>query len=146
MTDVGASLLDVNVLIALLDPDHIGHARARAWFAENAAHGWATCPITENGAVRVISQPRYPNPLAAGSAIALLARAKQSPHHRFWPDSVSLLDPAVADHGRIHGPRQLTDVYLLALAVANAGRLVSFDNSIPLSAVRGAGTHNLVVL
>lgn len=140
------SLLDVNVLIALLDGDHSLHAPATRWFAEHARAGWASCPITQNGCVRVMSHPGYPNPLPVRAIVERLAEATANAAHDFWPDDVSLLDPRVADPGRIHGPRQVSDIYLLALAVGNRGRLVTFDRSIALDAVRGAEKRHLLVL
>lgn len=140
------ALLDVNVLIALLDPDHAMHAQATDWLAANVRAGWASCPITQNGCIRVMSHPGYPNPLPAGAVVERLSEAVATPHHRFWPDDVSILDAAVADRTRIHGPRQVTDLYLVALAVRNRGRFVSFDAGIPLAAVRGAERKHLVAL
>lgn len=140
------ALLDVNVLIALLDCDHVSHTAAMQWFAENARHGWASCPITQNGCIRILAHPGYPSPVPPRLVMERLAGATASDVHEFWPDDVSLLDPAIADPGRIHGPRQLTDLYLLALAVRHGGKLVTFDNSIALGAVRGAAPPHLQVL
>jgi len=138
--------LDVNVLIALLDSDHASHDSAMSWFAQHAREGWASCPITQNGCVRVMSNPGYPNPLPVQAVIKRLADACREDIHEFWPDEVSLLDPDVIDSTRIHGPRQLTDIYLLALAVRHGGRFVTFDTGIPLAAARSATTHNLSIL
>lgn len=140
------ALLDVNVLLALLDGDHVDHHRAHAWLDGEIEAGWASCPITENGFVRVISQPRYPSPISPARAIALLGRACGGAHHEFWPCDVTLLDAAVIDPARLHGPRQVADAYLLALATARDGRFVTFDGSISLSAVRGAAERHLAVL
>jgi uncharacterized protein len=140
------ALLDINVLLALLDSDHVDHRTAREWISAEIQHGWASCAITQNGFVRIISQPRYPSPVPAAEAIARLSRATHSEHHAFWPCEVSLLDERIVDRSRIHGPRQVTDVYLLALAVANRGRFVTFDGAVPLSAVAGATARNLLVL
>jgi toxin-antitoxin system PIN domain toxin len=140
------ALLDVNVLIALLDSDHASHGAAMSWFAKHAGEGWASCPITQNGCVRIMSNPGYPNALPVQAVMKHLAGACREDVHEFWPDDVSLLDPDVFDPTRIHGPRQLTDIYLLGLATAHAGRFVTFDTGIPLAAVRKATTHNLVVL
>lgn len=140
------ALLDVNVLIALLDQDHAMHGHAVRWFASRARDGWASCPITQNGCVRVMSHPGYPNPLRVGEIMERLAEAIATPRHRFWPDDVSLLDAGVADRTRIHGPRQVTDLYLLALAVRNGGCFVSFDASIPRAAITGAEKRHLVTL
>ena len=126
------ALLDVNVLIALLDADHSLHARATKWFASAARSGWATCPITQNGCVRIMSHPGYPNTVSVRAVMARLAEASANTFHEFWPDNVSLLDAKVADSARIHGPRQLTDIYLLALAVRHSGQFVTFDGAISL--------------
>jgi toxin-antitoxin system PIN domain toxin len=140
------ALLDVNVLIALLDSDHASHDSAINWFAKHARVGWASCPITQNGCVRIMSNPGYPNPLPVQAVIEHLAVACHQDIHEFWSDEVSLLDSAVVDSTRIHGPRQLTDIYLLALAVKRGGRLVTFDTGIPLAAVRQATTQNLLIV
>lgn len=140
------SLLDVNVLIALIDSAHKFHRTAKAWAVANDAFGWASCPMTQNGCVRIISQPSYERPVPLGQAINTLQQLCQSPRHQFWPDNISLLDAAVFDHSKIHGPRQLTDLYLLALAVKHRGCFVTFDGAIALSAVRGAKKQHLVVL
>jgi toxin-antitoxin system PIN domain toxin len=140
------SLLDINVLIALLDADHASHQHARGWFKSSAREGWASCPLTQNGCVRIMSHPRYPSPVPVRDCIERLREATAIDHHMFWPDDLSLLDERVADPGRIHGPRQLTDLYLLALAVRHGGRLVTFDRSIASSAIRGATDKHLVAL
>jgi hypothetical protein len=93
-----------------------------------------------------MSRSNYPNALPARIVMERLAEACASPLHQFWPDEVSLLDASVADFERIHGPRQLTDVYLLALSVRNGGRFVTFDSAVPMSAARGAKKSQLVVL
>lgn len=140
------SLLDVNVLLALLDSDHVDHHRARTWVTANIGQGWASCAITQNGFVRIISQPSYPSPVSPGSAIDLLGRATRTSHHEFWSCSVSVLDPAAIDPTRVHSSRQVTDAYLLALAAANRGRFVTFDRSVALAAVPAAHDEHLVVL
>ena len=140
------ALLDVNVLVALLDQDHAMHAGAFAWLEANARNGWASCPITQNGCIRVMSHPSYPNPLHTSVVAERLGEAAATKEHEFWPDEVSLLDDAVCDRTRLHGPRQVTDLYLLALAVRRRGRFVSFDGSIPRSAITGARPSHLVVL
>jgi toxin-antitoxin system PIN domain toxin len=140
------ALLDVNVLIALLDADHTLHGSASTWFAAHASQGWASCPITENGCVRIMSHPGYPNSLPAASIIERLAEARASRYHEFWPDDISLLDAQVAHSARIHGPRQVTDIYLLALAVRQAGRFVTFDAAVSRDAVIGSNASHLLVL
>ncbi len=140
------ALLDVNVLIALLDADHVSHHAARAWFADHAADGWASCAITQNGCIRIMSHPGYPNARSVFEVTQRLRSATFQTVHEFWADSVSVLDPRLIDPSRIHGPRQLTDVYLLALAVSRHGCLVTFDQSIAIDAVVGASRSNLVTL
>jgi toxin-antitoxin system PIN domain toxin len=140
------ALLDINVLIALLDSDHVDHLRAREWLSDEISAGWASCAITQNGFVRIVSQPRYPSPVPSTMAIERLARATSTRHHEFWPCTVSLLDGRSVHASHVLGPRQVTDIYLLALAAANKGRLVTFDRSIPLAAVAGASASNVVVL
>ena len=140
------ALLDINVLLALLDADHVDHGRARRWIETEIEHGWASCAITENGFVRILSQPRYPSPVEPAVAIERLSQATASAHHEFWSCSVSLLDAEIVDRSRLHSSRQVTDAYLLALAVAREGRLATFDRSVPLSAVSGAEERHLVVL
>jgi uncharacterized protein len=139
-------LLDVNVLLALLDSDHVDHVRALEWLNGTIESGWASCPITQNGFVRVVSQPRYPSPVAPAAAAELLEHATKTPWHEFWPCDISLLDPAVIDRTRVHGPRQVTDAYLLALAVHHGGRFATFDRSLVLSAAPGATPHHVVVI
>ena len=140
------ALLDVNVLVALLDADHSLHPRATQWLENHARGGWASCPITENGCVRIMSHPGYPNALPVRAVMERLAEAGASSFHEFWADDVSLLDAEVADSARIHGPRQITDVYLLALAVRHGGRFVTLDASVAQDAVVGAEKSHVVVL
>ena len=140
------ALLDVNVLVALFDANHSLHASAMSWFEQNGDAGWASCPITQNGCARVMSQPGYPERLPVASLIERLRQATAHRAHEFWPDDASVLDEAAIDATRIHGPSQLTDVYLLALAVAHGGRLVTLDRSISIAAVKGAQKKHLVVL
>jgi len=138
------ALLDVNVLIALLDADHTSHRAAWSWFYEHGRTGWASCPITQNGCVRILSHPGYPNTRSVAEVVERLRAATADSAHEFWPDSQSLLDEAIVDATRVHGPKQLTDIYLLALAVRNNGRLVTFDAGISLSAVQGAASRHLL--
>ena len=140
------ALLDVNVLIALLDENHTHHAAVSEWFAREIEWGWASCPLTQNGCVRIVSQPRYPNALGVAEAVARLQAAVSTRHHRFLPDDVSLLDDGVVDRRQLLGPRQLTDVYLLALAVAHGARLATLDKSVSLDAIRGATVESLAVI
>jgi toxin-antitoxin system PIN domain toxin len=143
---VSRSLLDVNVLLALLDSDHVDHSTARDWLAGEIADGWASCAITESGFVRILSHPRYPNAVSVAEAMERLANATESEHHELWPCDRALVDRRLFDPTRLHGPRQVTDAYLLALAVARDGRFVTFDHTVPLQAVAGAKPRHLVVL
>jgi toxin-antitoxin system PIN domain toxin len=140
------ALFDVNVLIALLDTDHVGHSVATSWFAAQLDHGWASCPITENGTARIMASAGYSNPLPVTAILERLGMAKVTEHHRFWPDDVSLTDVEVFNHRELLGPKQITDRYLLALAVRNNGRLVTFDQGIRATAVVGASAEHLVQL
>ena len=140
------SLLDVNVLIALLDSDHTSHETAMRWLAAHGADGWASCPITQNGCVRIMAHPGYPGARSVSEVVQRLRAATEHHAHEFWPDSRSLLDAQLVDATRVHGPRQLTDVYLLALAVHHGGRLVTFDAATALHAVRDARREHLVQL
>ena len=140
------ALFDVNVLIALLDTDHVGHTVATSWLADQLKHGWASCPITENGTTRIMSSPGYSNPLAVAAILQRLAMAKGTEHHRFWPDDVSLTDTEIFKRNELLGPKQITDRYLLALAVRNKGRFVTFDQGIRPTAVAGASAEHLVQL
>ena len=143
-----ADLYDVNTLLALFDEEHRRHDPVFSWFAANAGEGWATCPLTQNGYLRVRSQPSYPRPLSLAEAYAQLLNATSSQHHQFIADDISLLDDALVHFRDLAGPRQLTDVYLLALAVAHDARLVTLDRRIPLmmNAVRGATEDHLAVI
>jgi len=139
-------LLDVNVLIALVDPAHALHDAAHAWFGQQGRVSWATCPVTENGLLRIVGNPRYPNsPGSPAAALPALASMTGLPGHVFWPDDVSLMDPALLDADRLLGHGQITDSYLLALAVAHGGQLASFDRRLVPDAVRG-GRQALVLI
>jgi uncharacterized protein len=140
------ALFDVSALLAVFDKDHMFHGTARAWWAANADGGWATCPLTQNGFVRIMSQPNYQGKRSTVEAIEALRVGVDQPSHEFWRDDISITDDRVFDQSRILGPNQITDVYLLALAVKYGGRLVTFDRGLPLKAVRGAEARHLVVL
>ena len=141
------SLFDVNFVIALLDPDHVFHERSHSWWADNSKLGWASCPLSENGVVRIMSNPNYSTKIrfSPSQLIDRLQKFTAQTDHEFWPDSFSLLNGEIFDRERIHGSRQQTDIYLLALAVKHFGRLVTFDQSISVTAVFGAGPDHLCV-
>jgi toxin-antitoxin system PIN domain toxin len=140
------SLLDVTVLIALLDPDHTLHEPAMDWFAKHAKGGWSSCPITQNGCIRIMANPGYPNALPVEAVTRRLGGACDSAVHQFWPDDISLCDPLFANTARIRTSSQLTDLYLLALAVTHKGRFVTFDQGIALEAIPGARPQHLLIL
>jgi toxin-antitoxin system PIN domain toxin len=139
------ALLDVNVLVALFDGAHMHHEVAHAWFGPQRALGWATCPLTENGFVRVLSNPAYRGRRTTlRDAIARLATFRDSGNHRFWPDEISLCEDERFESTHIAGHRQLTDVYLLGLAVSHGGRLATFDSRIQTASVQGADAGHLL--
>ena len=134
-----AWLLDVNVLIALIDSAHTHHAIAYRWFEEHSGHPWATCPITENGFVRVLSDRKYLNfRVSSAQAVELLARLKRSTAHEWWPDDISLTDASLFQTEHLLGSKQITDAYLLGLASRRSGRLASFDRSLPWQVILSA--------
>lgn len=141
-----SALLDINFLIALFDAAHVHHRRAHAWLIEHRSEGWATCPLTENGCIRILAQPSYPGGLPLPEAARRLRQARTAKDHTFWPDDASLCDVKRFDLTRVPSAKVLTDVYLLALAVKRGGQLVTFDRGIPVSAVSGATNQHLVVL
>jgi len=140
------ALFDVNVLIALLDRDHVHHTAATEWRDKHIGHGWASCPITQNGCLRIMSQPRYPNSLPVHAIVERLRGATSTTHHSFIPDNLSLLDSGLIEHAMLLSPGQLTDVYLLALSTENACRFVTFDQTVPAAAVKASRQENLVVI
>ena len=140
------ALLDVNVLVALLDGGHLHNGVAMAWLAEHASSGWASCPLTQNGCMRILSLPAYPNPQPPALVAQRLGAATADPSHVFWPDSLSLLGGERVRWDRVLSSRHITDVYLLALAVEQGGRFVTLDRSIAVEAVPGAQSEHLHVL
>jgi uncharacterized protein len=141
------ALLDVNVLVALFDPEHVHHDVAHDWFADHRDRGWATCPITQNGFLRVLTTPGVAGSrMPAPELLRHLRTFCASGHHEFWPETVSLTDERVFEASFVRGHKQLTDLYLLGLAVTRGGCLVTFDQGVPLGAVNGARPDALVVL
>ncbi len=140
------ALLDVNVLVALLDGTHLHHRMATQWLAANVKHGWASCPLTQNGCVRILSLSAYRNAQTPAAVADRLAHATADKSHAFWPDSVSVLEVGRLRWDHVLTSRQITDVYLLALAVAKGGRLVTLDRGITLRAVSGASPKHIVTL
>ena len=143
----GVALLDVNLLVALFDPAHVHHDLAHDWFADHRTGGWATCPVTENGFVRVVANPAYG--LGAHRVADVIERLRafcKSRDHAFWPDAVSLTNRQVFNARFLRGRRQITDIYLLGLAKHAGGALATFDRTIPLPAVIGATRAHIQVI
>lgn len=141
---MSAYLLDINVLLALSDPMHLHHETAHRWFSAMGKSAWATCPITENGFIRIASHPSYPN--CPGDALVVMNILRQfcaAKGHRFWSADVSiwelLQDNAVITHS------QITDIYLLGLAVHNGGQLATFDRRISVTTIKG-GREGLLII
>ena len=129
-------LLDVNVLISLLDPAHVGHDVAHGWFSSEGAASFATCPITENGVIRIISHPGYPNSCSSPAAAApLIASLRAARGHEFWADDISLFGSPAIDAARIASHGQVTDTYLLALAASRGAGLATLDRKLSPAAV-----------
>ncbi|MFO7534619.1 MAG: TA system VapC family ribonuclease toxin [Kiritimatiellia bacterium] len=124
------SLLDVNMLIALAWPSHVHHRQAHGWFSQNAARGWATCPLTQCAFVRISSNPKIiPEAVMPAEALALLRQMVGLKTHTFWKDEIGILDKSVPS-ALLVGHRQITDAYLLGLAIRHDGRLVTLDGGV----------------
>ena len=131
-------LLDVNVLIALVDPGHVVHGPVHSWFAEEGGKSWATCPVTENGLLRIVGHPKYPNSPGSPAAVSeILVRMRKLSGHVFWGDDISLVETVNVNCGRILTSAQVTDTYLLALASSKGGRLATLDRRLSVAAVTG---------
>lgn len=129
-------LLDVNVLIALVDPAHVQHESVHAWFGRIGRKEFATCPITENGLLRIVGHPKYPNsPGPPSTVISALTAMRALPGHTFWPDSISLAHSALVDASLLSSHARVTDSYLLALARANKGQLATLDHKLATDVV-----------
>ena len=129
-------LLDINLLLALVDPMHIHHDVSHKWFADYGQHSWATCPLTENGFVRIASRPNYPNrPGDVPAVCAILRQLCKAPGHQFWAEDISILD--ILEPNAIITHAQITDVYLAGLAIHKKGKLATLDQHIPVAAVQG---------
>ena len=131
----------------MFDPSHLHHDPAHDWFSKHSDEGWATCPLTENGFVRVVCQAKHLGGLRTPKALAgRLSELRRNGRHEFWEDRISLLDSTRFDLDKLPGPSQITDVYLLALAVERRGRPVTFDQSIAWRCVRGASARDVQIL
>lgn len=140
-------LLDINLIIALMDPDHVFHQKAHEWWGEDGKP-WASCPLTENGFVRITSSTAYSpgHPATVLEMTSRFAAFAKNSDHEFWPDDFSITDTSLFDHSRILSSKYLTDLYLLKMASKNSGRLATFDRNIPQDAVTSGGDEALLIL
>lgn len=141
------ALLDVNVLVALFQPEHVHHDLAHDWFAEHRRDGWATCPLTEAGLVRLLANPRFhPGGIGVAAVIEKLRALQADRSHQWWEANISLADPELFKLTAVRGHRQVTDVYLAGLAHSRGGKLVTFDAAVLWSAIAGAKPSLIEVL
>ena len=140
-------LLDVNVWVALLDEAHVHHIQALT-FAQRLKVKIATCPIIENGVIRILNLPGYSRLGPAGFETVRNKLQQICTHldHEFWPDEVSLRTESGINWSRVLGHNQITDIYLLALAVARKGCFVTLDHRVTLSTVNSSSSKNLMLL
>ena len=132
-------LLDANVLIALAWPEHQDHARAGAWFSHHSRSGWATCPFTQSALVRVLSNPAFsPRALTVENALRVLEANVKLPGHHFWPADIAVTDAIGRVERRLTGHGQITDAYLLGLAIHHRGKLATLDRGIAAWGPRAA--------
>ena len=138
-------LLDVNMLLALSDPMHVHHDTAHRWFSKTGKEAWSTCPLTENGFVRIASHPKYPNrPGNSNHVLSLLRQFCTAQGHEFWAEDISLRNLLQQDIALTYN--QITDLYLLGLAVHKGGKLATLDQHIPLLAVQGGAAALEIIL
>jgi toxin-antitoxin system PIN domain toxin len=146
---VSVWLLDVNILVARFWDTHVFHKMVRAWMASHEHEGWATCPITQAGLVRTISNPGFSeNAPRTAEAIHWLAESlRLDPNHHFWADDLPLYDAYTESLPRLNGFKPLTDAYLLGLAIHRKGRLLTLDRRmLALAAEDGPARKSLVIL
>ena len=137
-------LLDVNALIALGDPLHVHHQRMQHWFHEVRARAWATCPLTENGFLRILGNSSYKDsPGAPAELQNVLLAMCSAPGHQFWPDIISLRNKAL--YPMLPGSKHLTDYYLLGLALHRKGKLATLDRRIDASLLLGGDKAYLII-
>jgi len=144
---VSRFLLDVNVLIALMDADRVHHDPAHEWFETLADSEWLTCPITQNGAIRVVTGPKYVNgPVRLADAVDSLRTVIAKGSHVVVPDEISLLDDSHMDIAKLASAAQITDTYLLALASSQNAAFVTFDQRMITAAVISPNVSILTLL
>lgn len=138
-----AALLDVNVLIALIDPRHVHHEMAHQWFAARGSAPWASCALTQNAVLRIVGHPRYPNNPGSPAAVSsVLGQLISHPQHIFWSEAPSLLGLPHVDPAGLIDAAQISDTYLLAVAVHHGGTLATLDRRLSTRAIRD-GDHAL---
>jgi predicted nucleic acid-binding protein len=144
---VNRYLLEVEVLIALIDPAHMCHERTHDWFDQIGRHGWATCPFTENGVLRLIGGAFYPDsPWTPGTVTEMMEILRALGGHEFWPDDPNLFESQHIDCTRLLDLSQVEDTYLLGLACAHGGKLATFNRNMNTSAVvRGSQAVHLIL-
>jgi len=141
------SLLDVNALIAAAWPTHTAHEKVQAWFASHAHAGWATCPLTELGFVRILSNPAFsPHALTPREAATLLQANVKHPAHHFWADDLPFSSSAQTYLDRLTGHQQVTDAYLLGMAFQRNGKLVTLDQSVQALLADKPSVQNLLLV
>ncbi len=141
------ALLDVNVLVALFLERHVHHDVVHGWFEDHAAGGWATCPLTENGLFRILSQPHVSGtPRRPVDVAGMLRTLCEHTGHHFWPDAISLCDQAHFEMALVRGHKQITDTYLLGLAAEHGAVFATFDRGIHQGAARNASADSLYVI
>jgi hypothetical protein len=139
-------LLDVNVLIALLEPGHDFFQKAQEWFRSSGKDNWGVCPLTEIGFVRITTNPSfYPGPRTHEQATSILAELTNHPGYRYWPLTESWTALTAPFAARISGHRQVTDAYLLGMAIKEDGVLVTFDKGVRYMAGAEFGRNVLVL-
>jgi toxin-antitoxin system PIN domain toxin len=144
---MSVALLDVNILLALFHDAHVHHDVAHDWFVDHAESGWASCPMTENGLIRILGSPtRLKEHRPLQEARELLKTFCEHTAHQFWPDDISIRDSDRFNVDAIRGHQQVTDAFLLGLAVKHGGRFVTLDQRISLAAVKGATRASLEVI
>ena len=144
---MSVALLDVNVLVALSWPRHSGHLAALGWFARHGRKGWASCPMTQAGFVRILSSPSFsPDAYTPTAAIRMLLLHLDHPEHHFWPEDLGLLDALAQINTPLQGHKQITDAYLLGLALHRKGRFVTADRSVKALLPKTAPANSLVVI
>jgi uncharacterized protein len=142
-----AFLLDVNVLIALGWRAHPDHVRVLSWFAKQSVKGWATCPFTQAAFVRIVSNPAFSVYAASPrEALQLLSFNLKHPKHQFWADDLTLDEALSRFTDKITGHQQVTDAYLLGLAIRKKGRFATLDRSVLALLPAGAPGHDAVEL